>query len=206
MAEGDHEPVGLLRGLQLLLEPAVLRVVEVAGRAAALGDGVERDELDALARAERVVGRGAVGRAVLRGVDVAVAVARPPTALVLGRGEDAAVRVRRDFGRRPAAGDERRVADRRKTSLSSAPANARRVERRRREDLQAAGGDRAEEVVAGGRVALDEAVVVAAGDVPRHLQALGLERVLRALEQARVARERGVRAPAAPSSGSQKPP
>ena len=46
-------------------------------------------------------------------------------------------------------------------------------------------GDRAEEVVARGRVALDQPVVVAAGDVPRHLQARGRERLLGALEQAR---------------------
>ena len=36
--------------------------------------------------------------------------------------------------------------------------------------------------------------MVAAGDVPRDLQALGLEALLRALEQAGVARERGERA------------
>jgi hypothetical protein len=61
VAEGDDEPAGLLRLLERLLEPLVLRVVEVAAGPAALGDGVERDELEARPRPERVVGGDVVG-------------------------------------------------------------------------------------------------------------------------------------------------
>src|SRR4029078_6063850 len=65
VAEHDDELAALAGLAQLALEPAVLRVVEVAPLAAALGDCVERNEAHALARVARVVAGGPAGLAQL---------------------------------------------------------------------------------------------------------------------------------------------
>ena len=76
VAEDDDDLAAGVRGLQLALEPAKLRLVEVAVRvqAIALGDRVDRDQPHARLRAEGVVGGLALGRRELVAVDVAEAV------------------------------------------------------------------------------------------------------------------------------------
>ncbi len=153
VAEGDHELLLALGRAQLALEPAVLRVVDVAALAAALGDGVERDEAEALLGRERVVAGGAGGLAQLglRRVAEAVRLGVADDRAVLALGDHAAVRVRRDG---LAAGDQLRdevgVAEGGEQLVGALALEALRVEGRVGEHLQAADGDRAEEVLAGG--------------------------------------------------------
>ena len=80
MAEDDDELAARVGGLELALEPAELRIVEVAVgvQEIALGDGVDRDEPQAGLRAERVVRGLALGRRELVAVDVARSRARRP--------------------------------------------------------------------------------------------------------------------------------
>ncbi len=159
MSEDDHELLGLLGGGDRLLQPAELRVVEVALAAhrLALGDGVDGDHPHALPRRERVVGRLPTGRRRLLRVDqpeavgvgllagdvelhVLLAVDEPP--LGIRRHEERAVGRGEQRGGTQSAGLQR---------------------------LQAAGADGLEAGVGPG-VALDEPVVVAEGDVAADLQ------------------------------------
>ena len=112
-------------------QPAVLRIVEVAVLAAALGDRVERDEAHARARARRrsswrcrarpCSSRRGVAREAVR-----VAAAARHQRAVLGLGDDPPVRIRRHAARRPRAATTMNAGSLnwRNSALSSRPANA----------------------------------------------------------------------------------
>ena len=129
-----------------------------------------------------------VGRLALGGVDVPVAVRPADLVLVLGRARGSGGPGPAGRSAPPASSVWMNAGSpiRRKASPSSAPRTAAGSSAADGKTFRQPGGDRAEEVVARGRVALDEPVVVAAGDVPRHLQALGRER---ASARARAARD-----------------
>jgi len=179
VGEHERELARLVGRGELLVEPGELRLVEVAAVAAGVGHGVEHHEAHTRPRMERVVAlvqlevglREPVTDRHARGDEVLLD--------VLALEQQMTARVLRDGPRqrRVGGGGDQGVAHAGRGGVGAGGQAG---------HLHAAGGDRVERRVPV-LVALHEAVVVAEDAVPRHvLEAGGQERLVHALEQARV--------------------